>query len=414
MSKRSTPLVDVRTLSRASHSVNRKTGESFQHSNTCYGSNPYDFLSYLARESLIDYDTGKFAKKPEKGGLVESYCVAPKDCSWAADLQQYAQEISENDKRKNSRFGREFVFVCPNGMKLHTFLALMRRFSFWMSHLYNTAPFVFVHDPKVDSWDEPPEKGRNLHAHVFLPTREIHPWGLGNKLYCLDYGKLAKQEIEGIREHWARDLEYAFTLQNEKVEFDHRSYERRGIKRKPQPKIGNTASQMEQRGQSSDRMKVWNAVQQDNERLEKLAKEQERLKAEIDRLGALPNKTLPDRCVSSYSKDDHVNKCCYTFTQAHAERTYEWLKENYESEPMLESLFNDFELLLDSPRPEEETIPELPPNPTIGDLFESVAMQIDRLELRTRPRPHHARKWAEQQERSRGSPVLSVAHKPDR
>lgn len=93
----------------------------------------------------------------------------------------------------------------------------------------------------------------------------------------------------------------------------------------------------------------------------------------------------------------------------YAQATYDWLSEHFSGEPMLSELFDDFELLLNGPAPEEGKIPELPPEPTIGDLFESIAMWIDRLELRKRPRPHYERKWREQQgqERTRGSPLLA-------
>lgn len=408
MSIRSIPPVSVTTLNRAVHGVNRKTGAKHNYCNTRYGTNPFDFLGYLARAPLIDLDSGKFTKGTTKGGLVESYCVTPQGCSWAADLQAYAQEVSEKDKRKNSRFGREFLFICPNGMKLQTFLALMRSFSFWLSGIYNTAPFVFIHDPKADTWNEPPETGRNLHAHVFMPTREIHPWGMGNKLYMLDYDKLAAEQIEGIREHWARELEKAFTMQNERVEFDHRSYERRGINKEAQPKIGPAAHAMHARGEETDRMKLFDVVARHNKHLDELEAEEKVLEAEIERLEALPNTRLPERCIGSYTIDDHVRQRSYLGTHAYAQRTYDWLTEHYGEEPMFAGLFGDFELLLDGPSPEDEKIPELPPEPTIGDLFESIAMWIDRLELRKRPRPHYSRKWEQQHGdgRSRSSPAL--------
>jgi hypothetical protein len=363
-------------------------------------------LSYLARESLRDIDTGKLCRETKKNDLVDAYAVTPKGCGWAADLQAFANEISEADKRKNSRFGRELLLICPDGMDPQTFQNVLRVFSFWLSGSYNTVPFVFIHDPKGDQVGGPPEKGRNLHAHIFLPTREMHPLGMGNKLYMLDYNKISKDEVEGIREHWARELERGFTQQNEEVEFDHRSYERCGIKKEAQPKIGNAAYAMDLRGEETDRMRLLDAVQNHNAHLRKIEDEEKALESEIERLENLQNLPLPKSCVGTHVIDDHVNQCSYFGTHVRGQRTYDWLTENHGDEPMLESLFDDFELLLDGPRPEEEKIPELPPNPTIGDLFEAVSMQIDRMELRTRPRPQYARKSKQKQGRQLRTPAM--------
>lgn len=378
MSKRSIPPVEIRTLSRASHSVNRKTGESYKHSNTRYGSNTYDFLAYLARETLIDYDTGKFTKDTDKGGLVESYCVPPKDCSWAADLQQYAQEVSENDKRKNSRYGREFLFVCPNGMKLQTFLALMRRFSFWMSQIYNTAPFVFVHDPKADSWDGPPETGRNLHAHVFLPTRQVHPWGMGMKLYMLDYEKLAKKEVEGIREHWARELELGFKSQNEKVEFDHRSYVRRGIERLPQPKIGAAATAMNERGLYTYRMAEKEQTDEMNEYLEAAEKVLERFNRNIESLEKLSERKLfGTSCLEVKSR--WTGSEWRELYDLNINNTLEFIEELNAKTEVFDDLIDD--LLLLKKRCSEEVdynpvIEDVPKDTDLGDLLMIIGQQL--------------------------------------
>lgn len=292
MSTRTLPNLSIRTLNRAACGINSKTKAVQNHCNTSYGSNPFDFLSYLSRESLRDLDTGKFCQGTDKDDLLDAYVVPPKGCGWTTDLQAFANEISEADKRKNSRFARELLLVCPNGMKMETFLAVLRVMSFWLSTIYNTAPFVFVHDPKGKQMGGPPEMGRNLHAHIVLPTREVHPWGMGNKLYCLDYGKLAEKEVEGIREHWARELERGFAQQNEAVKFDHRSYERRGIDRLPQPKIGSVAYSMDGRGLHSFRMEEKEEVDAHNQYLDAAEKALDRIDRNIETLEKLNEKGL--------------------------------------------------------------------------------------------------------------------------
>lgn len=292
MSTRTLPNLSIRTLNRAACGINSKTKAVHNHCNTSYGSNPFDFLSYLSRESLRDLDTGKFCQGTDKDDLLDAYVVPPKGCGWTTDLQAFANEISEADKRKNSRFARELLLVCPNGMKPQTFLNVLRVFNFWLSSIYNTAPFVFVHDPKGKQAGGPPETGRNLHAHIVLPTREVHPWGMGNKLYCLDYGKLAQKEVEGIREHWARELERGFENQNQTVKFDHRSYERRGIERLPQPKIGSVAYSMDGRGLHSFRIEEKEEVDVHNQYFEAAEKALERIDKKIETLEKLSRRHL--------------------------------------------------------------------------------------------------------------------------
>lgn len=298
MSTRALPNLSITTHNRAACGINSKTKAVHNHCNTRYGSNPFDSLSYLSREPLRDLDTGKLSKGTDKDDLMDSYVVAPKDCGWAADLQAFANEISEADKRKNSRFARELLLVCPNGMKPETFLAVLRGMSFWLSTIYHTALWVFIHDPKGKQLGGPPEVGRNLHAHIFLPTREVHPWGMGNKLYSLDYGKLAQKEVEGIREHWARELERGFKMQSETVEFDHRSYMRRGIERLPQPKIGSVAYSMDARGLHSFRIEEKEEVEGHNAYLDEAEEVLERIDRNIESLKKLADwKLLGTSCL---------------------------------------------------------------------------------------------------------------------
>ena len=303
MSTRALPNVTITTHNRATCGINSKTKAVHNHCNTRYGSNPFDCLSYLSREPLRDLDTGKFCKGTDKDDLMDAYVVAPSGCGWAANLQAFANEISEADKRKNSRMLRELLLVCPNGMKPETFQAVLRVMGFWLSTIYNTAVWVFIHDPKGKQVGGPPEEGRNLHAHIVLPTREVHPWGMGYKLYCLDYSKLSMKEVEGIREQWARELERGFELQNETVKFDHRSYVRRGIERLPQPKIGSVAYSMDARGLHSFRIEEKEEVDLHNEYLDEAEKALKRIDKNIKTLEKLDAQELVGTSCLSVKSD---------------------------------------------------------------------------------------------------------------
>jgi hypothetical protein len=303
MSTRALPNLSITTHNRAACGINSKTKAVHNHCNTRYSSNPFDCLSYLSREPLRDLDTGKFCKGTDKDDLMDAYVVAPMGCGWAADLQAFANEISEADKRKNSRILRELLLVCPNGMKPETFQAVLRVMGFWLSTIYNTAVWLFIHDPKGKQMGGPPEVGRNLHAHLVLPTREVHPWGMGNKLYCLDYSKLSMKEVEGIREQWARELERGFEMQNETVKFDHRSYVRRGIERLPQPKIGSVAYSMDARSLHSFRIEEKVEVEGHNAYLDEAERALERIDENIEFLEKLSErKILGTSCLEVKSR----------------------------------------------------------------------------------------------------------------
>lgn len=397
MSKRALPNLSIRTLNRAACGINSKTKAVHNYSNTSYGSNPFDFLSYLAREQLRDFDTGKLCKGTDKDDLLDAYVVPPKGCGWAADLQAFANEISEADKRKNSRFGRELLLVCPDGMRPETFLAVLRVFNFWLSTIYNTAPYVCVHDPKGKQLGGPPETGRNLHAHVFLPTREVHPWGMGNKLYCLDYGKLAKKEVEGIREHCARELERGFAMQNETVEFDHRSYVRRGIERLPQPKIGSAATAMNGRGLYTYRMAEREQTDEMNEYLEAAEKVLERFDRNIESLEKLSKRKLfGTNCLEVKSRWTGVEY--RERYDLNVNNTLELIEElNVETE-VFDDLIDD--LLLLKKRYSEEidynpVIEDVPKDTNLGDLLMIIGQQLSEYGMKGRGRSRSMSKEVE-------------------
>lgn len=258
-----------------------------------------------------------------------------------------------------------------------------------------------------------------LHAHFFFPSYTVTPQGFGEKgkLRELDLKTHSSKIIEELREQWARFMERGFQFQGEDIKLEHRSYERQNeeckevgvprIKVQPQPKIGSAAKAMHERGERTDRMELIEEVSRDNAKLKAIEAEEKALELEIERLESLQNLTIPKSCVGTHIIDDHVNQRSYQGTRVYAQRTFDWLIEHHSDEPMLESLFDDFELLLDGPRPEETKVPELPPEPNIGDLFEAVAMHIDRMQLRARPRPQHVKKSRLRNDRGRSEPVMT-------
>lgn len=377
-----------------------------------YNQSIVNHLAYNGCTKIRDEATGKLFNYTGKNHLIKSYVSSPPGCSWSADRADFSNAVMSHCRKKHprSRLGRAIVAACPDGLSQEKFINQSITYANFIGSYFNTTVYVDLHDPKKSD-PEAGEKSRNLHAHFFFPSYTVTPEGFGakKKLRDLDLKTRSSKMIEELREQWARTMEQGFVFQGDEVKLEHRSYKRQGLTAEAQPKIGSAARAKDLRGEKTDRMQLIEAVRNRNEQLTKIEVEEEALKAEIERLESLQNLSLPESLVGTHTIDDHVNQRSYKGTHVYAQRTYEWLAKHYGDEPMLSDLFEDFELLLDGPRAEEEKIPELPPEPSIGDLFESLAMWIDRLELRKRPRPHHVRKSARPSSRSRSSPLMEVA-----
>jgi hypothetical protein len=391
MSARNFPYWKIRVKNRGGPKIDVKSGDARKVSNTDYHQSIPQHLAYNGCTKVRDEITGKLHNFTQKDHLIRSYVAIRPLCAWSKDRERFANAImTKGLNHPNARLGRSVVAACPDGLSKDTFTNQGIAYANYLSGRFGTTVFVDFHDPKKTNSKEQ-KTGLNIHAHYFFPTYTVTPQGFGEKLRELDLKTQSSKVIEELREEWARIMERGFELQGDDVQMEHRSYKRqKGIDKKPEPKIGSAASGMHARGEQTDRMKLWNEVRADNARGDEMTVEEKALRDEIDRLEALPNIKLPKRLVGKHTIDDNVNQCSYEGTHVYAQRTYEWLTAHFTDEPMLTSLFEDFELLLDGPRPLEETIPELPPEPNIGDLFESIAMWIDRLQLRKRPRPHYA------------------------
>lgn len=405
-----------------------------------YNQNIVQHLAYNGCSKLRDEGTGELFNFSRKSHLLGSHVASPTGCSWSRDRADFANSVMAKGRKtrpKNARLGRSIVAACPNGLSPERFMNESIAYANFISSYFKTTVYVDFHDPKQrkDIKDaetlrkelvNPMKDGRNIHAHFFFPTYTVTPEGLGEKgkLRDLDLKTQSPKIIEELRAEWAHSMERGFKHQGDfETHIEHRSYKRQYIEsiengievavREAQPKIGNAAHAMHKRGLETDRMKLFSEVEFQNKRHEKefeaVQAEEKQLLDEIERLEALQNMPLPSHCIGTYTKDDHVRQKSYIGTHAFAQRTFDWLTKHHYGEPILAGLFEDFELLLDGPIPEEEKIPELPPEPTIGDLFEGIAMWIDFLQLRKRPRPHYARKWEQQhhQEQSRRSPTIA-------
>ena len=94
---------------------------------------------------------------------------------------------------------------------------------------------------------------RNYHAHILFTTREMTPEGLGKKTRVLDDRKTGPQEVAKLRELAADIINKSLAAANSDIRVDHRSFKERGIEREPTTHLGPAASEMERRGEQTER-----------------------------------------------------------------------------------------------------------------------------------------------------------------
>lgn len=339
MSTRNFPYWKARTKNLGEPKKSIDTGIPRKVANMDYNQNIVSHLAYNGCTRLRDEATGELFNYSKKNHLLQSYVAAPPRCSWSADRAGFANTLMAYCRKKHprARLGRSIVAACPDGLGPEKFINESIAYANYLSARFQTTVFVDIHDPKKSDPDAD-EIGRNIHAHFFFPSYTVTPQGFGKKekLRDLDLKTKSPKIVEELRQEWAHCMERGFKMQGDNAaKIEHRSYERQYkekhynnlpcIKRLPQPKIGSAARAMDERGETTDRMKLLQEVERHNERLEQLEAEEKALQAEIERLEALPNTRIPARCIGIYTVDDHVNQRSYPGTHAYAQRTYDWL-----------------------------------------------------------------------------------------
>ncbi len=146
----------------------------------------------------------------------------------------------------NSREAREVELALPAFLNPGERRAICEAFAEELVKRYHVAASVAIHEPgKGDD--------RNYHAHILFTTREMTPEGLGKKTRILDDQKTGPKEVEKLRELAADIINEHLEAANSDIRVDHRSFEARGIEKEPTTHLGPAASEMERRGEPSDR-----------------------------------------------------------------------------------------------------------------------------------------------------------------
>ena len=196
--------------------------------------------AYRAGERIRDERTGKLHNFSRRTDVTHTEIFLPAQLGeapmqWARDRARLWNTAESAEKRRDARVAREFQVALPSELSPPQRLALARGFAQEMADRYGIGVDLAVHDPKAGG--DP----RNFHAHLLATTREITPWGLGDKA-GLDMQAVQRarqglsdhsEEYTAVRERWAAHMNEAFREANIDERVDHRTLAAQGIDRQP-------------------------------------------------------------------------------------------------------------------------------------------------------------------------------------
>jgi len=208
-------------------------------------------------------------------GVEAAFSVIPGDLpEWARDPQALWNAAERAETRVNSRVAREVELALPSLLSSEERRRITERFATELVERYGVAVSVAIHAPSRDG-DQ-----RNYHAHILFTTRELTPDGLGKKTRVLDDRKTGPQEVTKLRELAADIINDSLREANADIRVDHRSFQERGIDKEPTTHLGPAATEMERRGEATERGDISREAAEVNQ----AAEQTEALLAERDRL----------------------------------------------------------------------------------------------------------------------------------
>lgn len=196
--------------------------------------------AYRAAMRLDDVRTGITHNYTRKRGVVHAEILAPEQSpEWVFDRAELWNAVETIERRKDAQLSREIQLSLPYELTDAQRLELVRGYVQEQFVSQGMIADIALHHPDQQS-DE-----RNFHAHVMLTMRDISPDGFKNKNRDWNKPEMVIQWREQWAHHQNRELERHG--HNERV--DHRSYAERGIDQEPQQHMGQSAHQMEMRGE---------------------------------------------------------------------------------------------------------------------------------------------------------------------
>ncbi len=235
--------------------------------------------AYRLGECLHDELYATVHDYTRRRGVEATFTVAPADApEWAHNPESLWNAAERAETRKNSTLAREVELALPSLLSPEERQRITEQFAAALVDRYNVAVSVAIHSPGRDGDD------RNYHAHILFTTREMLPDGLGKKTRVLDDRKTGPQEVVKLRELAADIINESLAAVNADIRVDHRSFKDRGIDQQPTTHLGPAASEMERRGEKTERGDINREAEHVNIMIDEraqldteIAKEEERL-----------------------------------------------------------------------------------------------------------------------------------------
>jgi MobA/MobL family len=204
--------------------------------------------AYRLGECLHDERYQTIHDYTRRSGVECTFTVTPVDApAWAHDPQALWNAAERAETRKNSTLAREVELALPSFLEPDDRQSIAERFAKTLVERYGVAVSVAVHNPSRHGDD------RNYHAHILFTTREMTQEGLGKKTRVLDDRKTGPQEVKKLRELAADIINEHLAAAHSDIRVDHRSFKDRGIEREPTTHLGPAATEMERRGEQTER-----------------------------------------------------------------------------------------------------------------------------------------------------------------
>lgn len=214
--------------------------------------------AYRLGEKLHDERYDQLHDYTRRHGVENTFTVAPAGSpAWALDPESLWNAAERAETRKNSTLAREIELALPSLLTPEERQAITERFAHELVDRYNVAVSVAIHSP--GKGDE-----RNYHAHILFTTREMQADGLGKKTRVLDDRTTGPKEVLKLRELAADLINDSLKAVNADIRVDHRSFKERGIDRQATTHLGPAASEMERRGEQTERGDLNRAAEHSN------------------------------------------------------------------------------------------------------------------------------------------------------
>jgi hypothetical protein len=204
--------------------------------------------AYRLGERLHDEVSAQVHDYTRRSGVEAKFTVAPIDApAWAHDPERLWNAAERAEKRINSTLAREVELALPAIISPEARQGITEAFAEELVGRYGVAVSVAIHTPSRHG-DQ-----RNTHAHILFTTREMTPEGLGKKTRILDDRKTGPAEVSHLRAYACDLINQALADGGSDERVDHRSFKERGIDREPTQHLGPVASEIERRGEASER-----------------------------------------------------------------------------------------------------------------------------------------------------------------